>query len=239
MRSEGLISGAAGTGAAILLGIVLVPFRELTPSSNLAFVFLALVIAVAEYGGRVAALATAVASSLSLNFFLTEPYLRLTIHGQDDVIAFLGLAACGLLAAALGGERAETAAALERERAHGEILGALAHDLTSWVETGSAAARTLRELQETHGIAAAVLRDAKGNVLAATRVALELDPPAKESRLETFAADGGPVSPFGERVVLETGTLDLWGARSSDAPPQRGKLADVARLLALLAGRTT
>lgn len=129
MRREGLISGAAGVAAAILLGIVLVPLRGLTTASNFAFLFLLLVIAVAEYGGRVAAVATAVVSSLSLNFFLTEPYLKLTIHGRDDVLAFLGLAACGLLAAALGGRRAETAAALERERVHAEMLDALARDL--------------------------------------------------------------------------------------------------------------
>ena len=44
---------------------------------------------------------------LSLDFFLTSPYLHLAIHDKDDVIAFLGLALCGLLAAALGSPRRE------------------------------------------------------------------------------------------------------------------------------------
>ena len=33
---------------------------------------------------------------MSLNFFLTEPYLTLAISKTDDVIAFIALAACGL-----------------------------------------------------------------------------------------------------------------------------------------------
>ena len=44
--------------------------------------FVAFVIVVAEFGGRTAALAAAVVSAMSLNFFLTEPYLTLS-HEQD------------------------------------------------------------------------------------------------------------------------------------------------------------
>src|SRR4029450_2438335 len=100
-----LIYAGIGPVAAILIGMALVPFRDLTTASNFTFVFLALIILVAEWGGRAAALLTAVTAALSLNFFLTEPYLRLTIHSRDDVIAFAGLGACGLLAAALGSDR--------------------------------------------------------------------------------------------------------------------------------------
>ena len=105
----------AGLGplAAVLLGMALVPFRGVTTASNFTFAFMALIIVVAEWGGRVAALLTAVVSALSLNFFLTEPYHRLTIHGRDDVIAFVGLGACGLLAAALGSARSRRIRDLE------------------------------------------------------------------------------------------------------------------------------
>jgi K+-sensing histidine kinase KdpD len=96
-----------GPIAAILLGAALIPVRELTTASNLAFAFLALTIVAGEAGGRWAATATALASALSLNFFLTRPYLTLTIHGRDDLIAFLGLTACGLISATLGSGRAE------------------------------------------------------------------------------------------------------------------------------------
>jgi K+-sensing histidine kinase KdpD len=94
-----------GPLAAVTLGVALVPLRGLTTASNFTFVFLALTIVVAEFGGRSPALATALASALSLDFFLTQPYLRLEIQDKHDVIAFLGLAACGLLSASLASRR--------------------------------------------------------------------------------------------------------------------------------------
>ena len=100
-----LIYLGAGPLAAVLLGMALVPVRTFTIASNFTFLFLALTILVGEFGGRTAALATAVASALSLDFFLTEPYLRLSISSKHDLIACLGLAGCGILAAALAAGR--------------------------------------------------------------------------------------------------------------------------------------
>jgi K+-sensing histidine kinase KdpD len=101
----GLFYLPGGAIAALVLGMALVPLRELTHAGNFVFAFVILVIVVGELGGRAAAIATAVCSALSLNFFLTKPYLSLRIHSQDDVISFLGLLACGLVAAALGARR--------------------------------------------------------------------------------------------------------------------------------------
>src|SRR5215470_19701430 len=88
-RNDNLIWMAVGGLGALALGVVLVPLRTLTPASNLAFAFLAFTIVIAEVGGRSAALLTAVVSAMSLNFFLTEPYLTLAITKPDDVVAFL------------------------------------------------------------------------------------------------------------------------------------------------------
>ncbi|HZN53929.1 MAG TPA: DUF4118 domain-containing protein [Candidatus Polarisedimenticolaceae bacterium] len=104
-----LIYLAMGPLAAIALGIALIPLRDAVIASNFTFLFIILVIVVAEYGGRRAAVATALVSSLSLDFFLTKPYLRLTIQGKHDITAFLGLTACGLVAAALGSRRGRRA----------------------------------------------------------------------------------------------------------------------------------
>jgi len=104
-RSQGLFYASGGPIAAILTGMALTPLREATVASNFTFVFMALIIVVAEFGGRRAAVLTAVTSALSLDFFLTRPYLELSIHDKNDVIAFLGLAICGLIAAALGSKR--------------------------------------------------------------------------------------------------------------------------------------
>jgi K+-sensing histidine kinase KdpD len=94
-----------GPIAAIVLGMALVPLRGYTSASNLTFLFLALTILVGELGGRGAAVATAIAAALSLDFFLTEPYLHLAIDSKHDVIACLGLAGCGILAASLAAGR--------------------------------------------------------------------------------------------------------------------------------------
>jgi hypothetical protein len=94
-----------GPLAAAVLGVCLIPVRELTPAANLTFAFVALTIVVAEFGGRAAGIATAVASAVSLDFFLTRPYFHLAIEDKHDVVAFLGLGACGLIASALGAPR--------------------------------------------------------------------------------------------------------------------------------------
>jgi len=104
-EEKDLIYLGAGPIAAILLGMALVPVRGFTTASNFTFLFLALTILVGEYGGRTAAFATAVASALSLDFFLTEPYMRLSIASKHDLIATLGLAGCGILAASLAAGR--------------------------------------------------------------------------------------------------------------------------------------
>ena len=96
---------AMGPIAAILLGFALMPLRDAVIASNFTFPFIILTILVAEFGGRPAAIATALASTLSLDFFLTKPYMRLTIQGKHDITAFLGLAARGLVTAALASRR--------------------------------------------------------------------------------------------------------------------------------------
>ena len=80
--SSPLIYLAMGSLAAIGLGIALIPFREATSASNFTLPFLVLTIVVAEFGGRWAAVATAMVSALSLDFFLTQPYLHLAIQVQ-------------------------------------------------------------------------------------------------------------------------------------------------------------
>jgi K+-sensing histidine kinase KdpD len=112
----------AGPLAAIVLGMALVPLREITTASNLTYAFVVLTIVVAEYGGRWPAVATALCSALSLNFFLTRPYLTLTIEKTDDIIAFAGLTICGLIVAVLGSRRRRQASALAAARRQLDLL---------------------------------------------------------------------------------------------------------------------
>ena len=74
--TESKIYLGVGPLVAILLGVALMPLRSFTTASNFTFAFMALTILVAEYGGRRAAVATALCSALSLDFFR---------HGDDVV----------------------------------------------------------------------------------------------------------------------------------------------------------
>jgi K+-sensing histidine kinase KdpD len=102
---ERLFYLALGPVLAILVGGALMPLRDVVAVPTLAFPFIIVTIVAAEFGGHPAAFATAFASALSQDFFLTRPYMTLEIGDKHDVTAFLGFAACGVVAAALGARR--------------------------------------------------------------------------------------------------------------------------------------
>ena len=132
-------------------------------ASTLAFVFIALTIVVAEMGGRGPGLATAVVSALSLNFFLTEPYLSLEIDKPGDIAAFVALAACGLIAAAFGKRRVRTAEQVSRTRGDLEVLGRTAASLAARAPIED----VLEDLRRFFGLGGLVLRRADERLIAA------------------------------------------------------------------------
>jgi two-component system sensor histidine kinase KdpD len=232
-----MVTGALGSMA---LAIALVPLRSAVSASNLAFVFMAFTIIVAELGGRGPALVTALVSAMSLNFFLTEPYLTLTITKTDDVVAFFALAACGLIAAAFGRRRerlSEVAGRADRELA----------TLSRFVErarSGRSTQRQLEDLQADFGLGGLVLRDADGRVLAAAPEAatsrpaprIKLTPDtlfAVEDDTVRFGARGMRLPERGGRLTLQTRrgpvTLDLWEG------DEQGFGRDESRTLAIAA----
>ena len=232
-----LVAGAVG---AMALGVVLIPLREHTSASNLAFVFLAFTILVAELGGRSAALATAVVSAMSLNFFLTEPYLTLAISKPDDVVAFVALAVCGLIAAAFGKRRERWSEVAGRAGMELDVLKRLVGQLGD----GTSLDEVLRHLQQSFGLGAIALRDAGERVVAAapggampasvpeTRLTPDALFPADDTRLR-FGARGLRLPEGGARLSLRTGpeslSLDLW-----EGDPQ-GWTLDESRTLAIAA----
>ena len=168
-REESWFYLSGGSLAAVVLGMALVPLRSFTTASNWTFVFLILTIGVAEFGGRWAAVATALCSALSLDFFLTEPYLRLSIADKHDVIAFAGLMFCGLSVAALGSTRARQIADLEGRR--GSIGTCSTRPWASSTGPGPAEAQLTRMLNTTRAVlplAALAVRDGSGQVVAGT-----------------------------------------------------------------------
>jgi hypothetical protein len=195
-----VVAGALGSMA---LGVALIPLRSLTSASNLAFVFLVLTIVVAELGGRSAGLVTALVSAMSLNFFLTEPYLRLTISKRDDIVAFFALAACGLVAAAFGRQRERWSELAGRAGKELDVVRNLVEQL-----------RDGRPLDEILGDR--VLAAAPAGVTAPvpeTRLTPDALVPSNESRIR-FGARGPRLPEGGGRLSLRAGrdsiSLDLW-----------------------------
>jgi len=237
-----VVTGALGSMA---LGIILIPLRTVVAASNLAFVFMAFTILVAELGGRGPALVTALISAMSLNFFLTEPYLTLAITKRDDVIAFFALAGCGLIAAAFGRRRerlSEVAGRADRE------LGILSR-FVQRTRSGRETAGLLEDLRAEFGLGGLILRDQGGRVLAAAppeagsrpaaRMVLTADTLfAAEDETQRYGSRGLRLPAGGGRVTLQTArgplTLDLWeGGEEGFRQDETLTLAIAASILGL------
>jgi two-component system sensor histidine kinase KdpD len=231
------------------LGIGLIPLRSYTSASNLAFVFLILTIVVAELGGRGAALVTALVSAMSLNFFLTEPYLTLAISKRDDLIVFVALAACGLIAAAFGKRRARWSEVADRAGAGLDTL----HALVGHLRGGAPLDDLLRDLKRGFGLGALVLRDADDRILAVappgsapavipeTQLAADTLLPSDESKVR-FGARGPRLPEGGGRIRVRSDRgflwLDLWeGDAEGFGVDESRTLAVAAAILELALSR--
>jgi two-component system sensor histidine kinase KdpD len=210
----------AGAVGAIALGVALIPLRALVAASHLAFAFIAFTIVVAELGGRIPAVMTALVAALSLDFFLTEPYLSLSIDKSEDVVAFVALGACGLIAAAFGTRRERLSASAERAARELQLL----RRLVDQVQRGGDLTQVLGDLRRAFGLRAMVLRAEGGQVLAASpegpptagsplEVSLDSFLPSGATRL-SFGARGLRLPEGGGRILLATDhgrlSLDVW-----------------------------
>jgi hypothetical protein len=216
-----MVSTVVGVFGALGLGVLLTLLRDMTSPSNLAFAFVILTILTAEFGGHVAAIATAVVSAMSLNFFLTEPYLTLRIDKTDDLIAFVAMLLSGVLAAAFGLRRARWAAAATRSGAHLDAL----HTLAREIDAGAPLPGILDRLRRTLPVGRLVVRDADDRILAASPSDSPTPPPpsvqlghlphALAVAEQRFGARGLRLPSTGGRVSLASTpplSLDVWEA---------------------------
>src|SRR5262245_12453889 len=176
--------------------------------------------------------------------------MRLLIESKHDIIAFAGLAICGLTAAAIGSRRGERVAALEAARRELDLLhGALEAALDSGT-TGTRVEPILRAAREALPLAGAVVRDVSGSIVAVTSPAYAAHPePATIFDGDTLHSPGAtarslpePGAAFpvaGARLALraggrQVGWLDVWGdGRDAGLRPRR-TLTHVAVVLALV-----
>lgn len=244
-NTEDLLISAIGPFAAILLGMVLFPFRSYTSAANFAYLFIILTILIAEYGGRSAAFATALCSSLSLDFFLTQPYLQLTIKSMHDVVAFAGLALCGLLVATLAAQRGEKTSDLISARKQLDLFHSTVMNLADSTQIESHLRRLLDSVSSFAPLAGAAVRDQNNRVLAALGEGTDAAPiPAKTTSPFALYPDASDpaylgYAPFprdGVRIPLladnrQNGWLDLWGNGAPANAEMRRSIADFAFLL--------
>ena len=110
----------AGGIAPILLAGALVGVRHQVQASTVALVLVVIVVTTATAGGRLPAFVSAVTAALSLNFFHTQPYLRLTIDSAEDAETTALLLVVGLITGhvAAGGHAARRFGRAEIQRIH-------------------------------------------------------------------------------------------------------------------------
>ncbi|HET6900734.1 MAG TPA: DUF4118 domain-containing protein [Vicinamibacteria bacterium] len=248
--NDELVYLGAGPLVAILLGFALTPFRETIAAANLSFAFVVLTVVISAFGGRAAGVATALASALSLDFFLTRPYLSLRIQENHDVFAFAGLTVCGLVAASLGSPR--RLAALRESRSHSQLV----HQTLAALEEGGPVeteiARLLERARQTLPVRALVLRDPSGRVVASAPHQAGLQPvPGQVVATDTLLTPGATESALrrapalpseGSRMAIVThqrqvAWLDFWGDGAPATGASRRALSDVARIFGAMLAR--
>jgi Domain of unknown function (DUF4118) len=247
---DSLVYLGAGPLLAIVLGIALIPFRESITASNLSFAFVVLTVLVAAFGGRGAGVVTALVSALSMDFFLTRPYLSLRIQENHDLIAFAGLTVCGLVAASLGSP--QRIAALRESRAHAQLVHHALFALESGGPVEPELARLLERARQTLPVRALVLRDPGDRVVSSVPHAAGLEPiPPHVVDTDTLLPRGGSAASLrrppslpsdGARIAIVThqrqvAWLDLWGDGAPATAASRQTLSDVARILGVMAAQ--
>ncbi|MBA4866687.1 SpoIIE family protein phosphatase [Streptomyces sp. PSKA54] len=138
-RSRAAVSALV---APLIAALALVPFRTTFPSNDAALVLVAVVVAVAAQGDRIAGLIAAVSATVWLDFFLIHPWFTLSITGAEDrwtVILLLVIGAAVSELAIRGRRQRERAQA-----AHGRLD--LLHDAGMAIGASLDVERTAQEL---------------------------------------------------------------------------------------------
>jgi K+-sensing histidine kinase KdpD len=96
-QRNGWIAVGVGLVAPIGLAAVLIPVRDAIGNTNIALILMAVVVAVAATGRRLAATVAAFSAAGAYDFFQTEPYYSFSIHHREDLISVVFLMIAGLV----------------------------------------------------------------------------------------------------------------------------------------------
>jgi K+-sensing histidine kinase KdpD len=94
--SRDRITVIAALVAPIALCAALIPVRQHRPNTDAALILVALVVAVAANGQRVAGVLATLSGAAGFDFLLTQPYQRFNVTARDDVETMILLVVVGL-----------------------------------------------------------------------------------------------------------------------------------------------
>src|SRR5271154_4489101 len=94
--SRDRIAILAALVAPLATAAILLPWRASWSNTNVALLLVAVVVAVAAIGNRIAGALAAVSAFAWFDFFFTRPYERFTIHGSADITTAVLLLVVGL-----------------------------------------------------------------------------------------------------------------------------------------------
>jgi K+-sensing histidine kinase KdpD len=148
-----LVAGAGGPAA---VAAALVPVRTSFAPPAAALILVALVLAVAVLGNRLAGAVAAVSSAAWFDFFLTSPYERFAISHLSDVETTVSLLLVGLFVTELAARNRQHHGASEERMDFVAVI----YGLAELISTGASSAEVLdRARRELSGVLA--LRDCR------------------------------------------------------------------------------
>ncbi len=152
------LGAVLGIATSAAIGIALLPVGHDVTSATVALILVVVVVGAAIVGGSPAAIATAFAAALTLNFGFIKPYGTLDIADVDrgtEFVAFLAVALLvGQLVSRLVRRRTQVSEASQRVRALDERVEQLSHERTQLARRATRA----EELEQLDVQRAALLR---------------------------------------------------------------------------------
>jgi hypothetical protein len=113
-RHRDAVALVAAVVSPLAVAAVLVPFRASFANTAAALVLVAVIVAIAVTGNRMAGFVATVSATLWFDFFLTRPYERLAITHRPDIETAVSLFVVGLIVTELAARnRSHQAAATE------------------------------------------------------------------------------------------------------------------------------
>lgn len=156
LRAVSITPGWLRTAAAIiplLVALALSAGRPFLSPTTEVLVLVAVIVAASATGDRWAGITAALSSAVWFDFFLTQPYLRFTINGADDVEATVLLLLIGGLVTelALWGRRQQARASRRAGYLDG-VLGTAELMMTPYGSVESLTGRVAEEITDVLGI---------------------------------------------------------------------------------------